>query len=168
MTKEKFLEGVANWNNHLYLLWPALEATTGLVVEFGCGDGSTPQLHQYCADKKRQLVSYDYHEEWLDRFMYFESIDHQFVHAQNWDALQIVSFIDVLLIDHSPGERRWEDIKKYANKAAYIVIHDSEPAATGYMLDKIWHLFKYRKDYKTEGAWATVVSNFFDVSKFEI
>ena len=35
MKKEEFLKGCANWDNHRFLLWPALEATKGLVVEFG-------------------------------------------------------------------------------------------------------------------------------------
>lgn len=165
MTKEEFLDGVANWNNHLYLLWPALEATQGNVVEFGIGDGSTKQLHEYC-EGKRELRSYENNLEWLDKFRHLETKDHKFFFTKHWDDVELDS-IDVLLIDHAPGERRWEDIKKYANIAKYIIIHDSEPAATGYMLDKIWHLFKYRKDYKTEGAWATIVSNFDDVSKMQ-
>jgi hypothetical protein len=74
---------------------------------------------------------------------------------------------DVVLIDHAPGERRWIDVQKYAYSAKIIVIHDSEPAATGYMMDKIWGMFKYRKDYESPGAWATMVSNHIDVSKFE-
>ena len=162
MTKEEFLKGVANWNNHLYLLWPALEATKGKVVEFGCGDGSTNQLHQYCKDTNRKLESYDFNKEWVEKYRHLESDNHKLYHAPDWDAVNLTE-VDVLLIDHSPGERRWEDIKKYANVAKYIVIHDSEPAATGYMLNKIWGLFKYRKDYKTDGAWATVVSNFHEL-----
>lgn len=165
MTKEQFLEGVANWDNHRYLLWPALEATDGLVCEFGIGDGSTPFLSGYCQSRHRELISYENNEEWLNKFN--QSHPHIFIKVDSWESLPYFQ-CDVLLIDHAPGERRWEDIKKYANRAKYIVIHDSEPAATGYMLDKIWHLFKYRKDYKTEGAWATVVSNFFDVTKFVI
>lgn len=167
MTREHFLKGVENWNNHLYCLWPALGATSGNVVEFGCGHGSTAQLHEYCADKKRNLKSYDFNQEWIDKFKHFETDSHKFEHAPNWDLVNLKD-VDVLLIDHSPGERRWEDIKKYANIAKIIVIHDSEPAATGYMLDKIWGLFKYRNDHKTIGAWATVASNFIDVSKFEV
>jgi len=30
------------------------------------------------------------------------------------------------------------------------------------MMDKIWHLFKYRVDVKSKGAWATAVSNTID------
>ena len=46
MKKEDFLKDVANWDNHRFLLWPALEATTGEVIEMGMGQGSTPFLHQ--------------------------------------------------------------------------------------------------------------------------
>lgn len=159
MTKEEFLKGVENWNNHLNLLWPALEATNGIVVEFGMGHGSTPQLNQYCTEKKRKLYSYDNTLEWVDKFKHFENDYHKLFLAHNWDDVEFDQ-IDVLLIDHAPGERRWIDIKKYAMIAKIIVIHDSEPAATGYMLDKIWHLFKYRINYETEGAWASLVSNF--------
>lgn len=164
MTKEEFLKGVANWDNHRYLLWPALEATKGLVVEFGMGHGSTPFLNQYCTEKKRELCSYDNTLAWLDKFKHYENDYHHIFLAHDWEDVDY-SQIDVLLIDHAPGERRWLDVKKYSDVARIIVIHDSEPEATGYMMDKIWGLFKYRKDHKSDGAWATMVSNFIDVSK---
>lgn len=167
MTKKEFLKDVQNWNNHLYCLWPALYHTSGNVVEFGMGEGSTNQLHNYCSHNNRNLESYDFNKEWADKYRHLESSTHKIFHAPDWDAVSLTE-VDVLLIDHSPGERRWEDVKKYANIAKIIVIHDSEPAATGYMLSKIWHLFKYRKDHETIGAWATVVSNFIDVTKFEV
>jgi len=162
MTKEEFLTDTANWNNHKFCLWPALEATDGLVVEFGAGHGSTPSLYQYCKDNNRHFLSYDFNSEWADKFK-----DYGTRHVENWDLIGALK-CDVILIDHSPGERRWVDIERFANSAKIIVIHDSEPAATGYMLNKIWHLFKYRVDYKTEGAWASAVSNFLDVSKWQI
>lgn len=162
MTKEEFLTGVANWDNHRICLWPALEATKGLVVEFGAGHGSTPFLHRYCKDNNREFLSYDYSREWADKFK-----DLGTEHVKNWDDVNL-NMIDVLLIDQAPGERRWIDIKKFANIAKIIVIHDSEPAATGYMLNKIWHLFKFRIDYKTDGAWASAVSNFVDLTKWQI
>ena len=160
MKKEKFLEGVQNWNNHLWLLYPALEATTGDVIELGLGHGSTQQLHDYCEDK-RKLYSFDYVAEWVDKFKHLETDTHKLFHAPNWDDVhKNYPNPDVILIDHSPGERRWIDIELYANTAKIIVIHDSEPSATGYMLDKIWPLFKYRVDFESPGAWATAVSNF--------
>jgi hypothetical protein len=167
MTKEAFLKDVANWDNHRRLLFPALEATRGSVVEFGIGHGSTPYLHDYCEETARPLSSYENNMEWIDQFSHMTSGTHKFFFVKDWDDVEIEG-MDVLLIDHAPGERRWEDILRYANIAKYIVIHDSEPAATGYMLNRIWHLFKYRKDYETSGAWATVVSNFHDVTKWQI
>ena len=48
-----------------------------------------------------------------------------------------------------------------------MVIHDTEPKGAGnYGYDKIWHLFKYIKHDNTHGAWATIVSNVIDVTKW--
>lgn len=169
MTKDKFLEGVQNWNNHLFCLWPALEATKGDVIEMGMGGGSTPQLHQYCADTNRRLFSLDNNLVWVTKFKELETRDHQIQWVTDWDIVSVnYPKPDVLLIDHAPGERRWIDVERFSNSAKIIVIHDSEEAATGYMLNKIWPLFKYRVDHQSPGAWASCVSNFIDVTKFEV
>ena len=167
MTRQEFLYGVGNWNNHLHLLWPSLEITSGLVVEFGCGDGSTKQLHDYCEYKKRLLESYDFNKEWVEKYERLQTKSHRLYHAPNWNDVKLNN-VDVLLIDHSPGERRKEDIKRYASIAKIIVCHDTEPAADhGYQMRAELAKFKYQFDYKSEGAWATVVSNFIDVTKFQ-
>lgn len=169
MTKEEFLKDVANWDNHRFLLWPALEATTGEVIEMGMGQGSTPFLHQYCKDANRKLFSYESSLEWAMKFQDNITEGHHVMHVHDWDAVSLRHpFPDVVLIDHAPGERRYIDVQRFANTAKIIVIHDSEPAATGYMMDRIWGLFRFRKDYTSPGAWATAVSNFVDVSKFEL
>ena len=148
----KFIENVQNWDNHRPLLWWALKETKGQtepVLEMGCGEGSTPYLMQYLKTDKRKLISYDYSKEWADKY--------NANYVTDWDAIEHENY-SVILIDHSPGERRHLDVIKLANKCDYMIIHDSEPAATGYMLDKVWHLFPYRRNLKTEGAWATIVS----------
>jgi len=148
----KFIENVQNWDNHRPLLWWALKQTKGQtepVLEMGCGEGSTPYLMQYLKTDKRKLISYDYSKEWADKY--------NANHVTDWDAIEHENY-SVILIDHSPGERRHLDVIKLANKCDYMIIHDSEPAATGYMLDKVWHLFPFRRNLKTEGAWATIVS----------
>ena len=151
MKKEEFLKEVSNWNNHKYLLWEALIRTKGKVVEFGSGFGSTPSLRQYCSENNREFLTFDNNLEWCQK------TNSTFV--SNWDDINLTD-IDVLLIDHAPGERRYIDIQKYSLIAKVIVIHDSEPKAKDYMLDKIWNLFPYRINIETEGAWATLVSNF--------
>ena len=147
-----FLKDVENWCNHRPLLYWALKETKGLiepVLEMGCGYGSTPYLKQYLRTDKRKLISYDYDKEWADKY--------EATHVTDWDAIEHEQY-SVILIDHSPGERRYIDIQKLANKCEYMIIHDTEPSATGYMYDKIWHLFPYRKNLITDGAWATIVS----------
>lgn len=160
MTKEEFLKDVQNWDNHRFMLWDALELTHGDVIEMGMGDGSTPYLHQYCTDAKRKLYSFENNFEWYSKFTHYESEYHKLSHVVYWDdVIKAHPTPDVVLIDHAPGERRWIDVKNYAYSAKIIVIHDSEPAATGYMLDRVWGMFKYRRDHESPGAWATAVSD---------
>lgn len=164
MTKEQFLQGVENWDNHRYLLWHALEATTGDVVEMGMGHGSTPFLREYCKDAGRMLYSYENNFEWFKKFQHLTDELHKVQHVTDWDEVSISHpSPSVVLIDHAPGERRHIDVERFSKTAQIIVIHDSEPAATGYMMDKIWGLFKYRRDHKSPGAWASMVSNFMKV-----
>lgn len=166
MTKEEFLKDVQNWDNHRHLLWDALNATTGDVVEMGMGQGSTPFLHQYCKDSGRKLFSYDSSLEWANKFAHYSSDSHIIAQVSDWDIVsETHPSPAVVLIDHAPGERRYIDVQRFANTAKVLVIHDSEPAATGYMMDKIWGLFKHRRDHTSPGAWATAVSNFIDVTK---
>lgn len=158
MNKQEFIGQITNWNNHRTLLWQALKNTTGKVVEFGCGEGSTEILRTYCKENGREFISFDSNKEWADKF------NSKFV--EDWDKLDITD-IDVLFIDHAPGERRHIDMEKYSTIAKVIVIHDSEPEAPGYMLDKIWHLFPYKLDWVVPGgAWTTLVSNHFNVYTF--
>jgi hypothetical protein len=158
----KFIENVQNWDNHRPLLWWALKQTKGQtepVLEMGCGEGSTPYLQQYLKTDKRKLISYDYSKEWADKY--------QANHVTDWDSINHEQY-SVILIDHSPGERRYIDIQKLKDKCDYMIIHDSEPAAYGYMLDKIWHLFPYRRNLITDGAWATIVSTKHEIPEINI
>lgn len=158
----KFIENVQNWDNHRPLLWWALKQTKGQtehVLEMGCGEGSTPYLQQYLKTDKRKLISYDYSKEWADKY--------NAIHITDWDSINHEQY-SVILIDHSPGERRYIDIQKLKDNCDYMIIHDSEPAAYGYMLDKIWHLFPYRRNLITDGAWATIVSTKHEIPEINI
>lgn len=171
MTKEDFLKDVANWDNHRHLLWPALEATKGDdVIEMGMGDGSTPQLHQYCETNGRNLFSYENNLEWAMNYQHLITGKHKIFHVNDWDQVHRSHPIPgVVLIDHAPGERRKIDIVAFSHSAKIIVCHDTEPAADhGYQMRSELLKFKYIKEYQSPGAWSTVVSNFIDVSKFEI
>jgi hypothetical protein len=200
MTKDTFLQGLDNWNNHRLLLWLALEETKNLgalkqdVLELGMGEGSTNQLVQYCEATGRILVSCDSNLEWIEKFARRpespaltgivegwwvrnfpgSSGSWKILYAKDnhWDSIPIggggTSWACVL-VDHAPGERRWVDILRLKDHAKILVIHDSEPAATGYMLDKVWPSFKLKVDCHRKdkaGAWASAVSNSIDVGRW--
>jgi hypothetical protein len=157
MTKEGFCKEMTGDNNHRLLLWRALECTKGKVVEFGSGWGSTPYLREYCLDSDRPFETYDNGKDWAER--------QGSTYVSDWDSIDPKG--SVILIDHAPGERRWYDVRKLLNNFDIFVIHDSEPEGAGnYQLENIWHLFKYRVDVKTVGAWATAVSNTIDVREW--
>lgn len=158
MTQEQFLSSVSSWNDHLPLLWLALQETTGPVAEFGSGDGSTPYLRQYCEESNREFSSYDNNPEWCHK------TGSTFCH---WSDASLYRDYDVCLIDHAPGELRHEALAILKDKVKILIVHDSEPVGSGnYKLDKIWHLFKYKVNLKSEGAWATALSNHIDVTKW--
>jgi hypothetical protein len=170
MNKEKFTQITSNYDSHRPLLWEALEATKGLVIEMGCGYGSTPFLDEYCADEKRRFISYENNPDWYGK-MKLETRDMRLI--KFWDEVFLTHKdvdkdpIGVLFIDHAPGERRKIDIALHANQAKIIIAHDTEPAADhGYKMRAELKKFKYMIDYETNGAWATAVSNFIDVTQW--
>jgi hypothetical protein len=166
MNKQDFLKDIDSWSNHRHILWQALEATHYAdtpVLELGCGNGSTPYLQKYCRDRNRELISYDFNAEWAHKF--------GAVHVTNWDNIAWMAKYSVVLVDESPGEHRKESIKRLANNALILVVHDSEPIghnASDYQVRPLFTDFNWMVDLKAEkpNAWATALSNFIDVSKF--
>lgn len=164
MTREDFLKGVTNFDNHRHLLWEALEMTEdiqGPVVEMGMGNGSTPFLASYCATRNRQFFSYENNLEWFEKCRDFHP---NTFHLTDWDIVAEKHLTpSVLFLDHAPGERRKIDLANFAMRARIIVIHDSEIAADhGYQMRQHIPLFKYWKDWKSDGAWASMASNFIE------
>lgn len=94
---------------------------------------------------------------------------HKVIKVNGWNEAKIDKHWGMVLIDHSPDERRWMEIKRLANLAEYIVIHDSNLSKTkNYGYEKIWDLFKYRYNYIKLNPNTTVVSNFHDLKEFEL
>lgn len=163
MTKEKFTYYESNWGSHRPLLWAALEATKHFqlpVLELGCGDNSTPFLKEYCKDNNLELISYDYNQEWAQRF--------GAVHVTNWDNIPWRKEYGVVLVDESPGEHRKISLSRL-HHCKVVVTHDTEPAADhGYRMRDELKRYKFMIDYSTDGAWASAVSDYIDVTKWEV
>ena len=170
MTKDEFLIGMEPWSSHLPILWEALNATEGEVIELGMGDGSTPKLDIACYG--RQLFSYENNLEWYRKYEKYRSETHAIEFTQNWmEPIERHRYsIGVLFSDEAPGEYRKYNIAMFCNTAKVIVAHDAEPeAAGGYRYDLVEPLFRYKKRFEhPSGIDTAAFSNFIDVTKWEI
>jgi len=163
-----------NYGTHLAPLISAVNKTTGDILEMGIGIFSTPYLHYQSLLSKRYLTSYDTEQGWVDRFAtsgicghQYQGVYHELIYIPNWDEAKIEKPWDVALVDHSPSERRIVDIKRLANFAKYIIIHDSNPRKDAeYHYSEIYPLFKYRTDWDKDPNPATVLSNIVDLKDF--
>jgi hypothetical protein len=172
MTKEEFLKDMDAYSTHLPLLWEALEATDGEVIELGIGNGSTPKLHEYCKDKKRSLFSYENNLDWYRKFEHLRTASHAIEYTQNWlEPIERHRYsIGVLFSDEAPGEMRKYNISMFCNTAKVVVAHDSEKENNvGYRYDLVMPLFKYSVNAKPlhEGPEVSAFSNFINVEKWK-
>jgi hypothetical protein len=172
-----------DWDSHRPVLWKALnEFPKHSFTEFGMGYGSTPLLQKHCF----HLHSHENDQEWAEKFIegmerfptparngYYQGNIFVWIHDNHLDWRfygQGDCSRPVVFIDCKPGEIRKDLIKKHADEAEVIIVHDTEPSAEYvYHMGEVLRSFKYRKDYSPEGMpWTTVVSNYVDVSKWEI
>ena len=154
------------YGSHMPVISRFMEATTGPVLELGMGIYSTPLLDLLCHEEKRELVSYDDDEKWFKENSEWESDYHKVNFTDNYDKIDIESkHWSVVLVDHKPALRRIVEIKRLANNADYVIIHDSEPECDKFFkYSKIYPLFKYRYNYTKCRPNTTILSNFFDPS----
>lgn len=173
---ENFRKQFTPTNNDLSyypLLFLALEETKkGDVVEMGTGYGSTKLLHDYCLGK-RKLFSFEEKKGWYDKMV--EHLKgskgdktHELTLVTDWDYVKDNhQNASVVFIDHAPGERRKFDIVNFKDTKGILVCHDTEPTGAGdYQMRQHFGLFKYVVEVKTEGAWATALSNEIDITKW--
>lgn len=164
MTRDQFLVG--NWDNHKIFLWSALQILKHNnvrlpVLELGSGHYSTPFLRQYCKEEGLEFLTYDFDEYWAK--------DMGANHVKNWDTdVEWSRKWGVVLVDESPGENRKFSLAKL-HHAQIVVAHDTEPAADhGYQMRAELAKYKYQLDYQTEGAWASMVSDFWPLEKLHV
>ncbi len=120
------------YSTHQPILYEALLRTSGTVVEFGCGEGSTKLLHRFCGEQNRQLFSFDNNRAWLNKYLGYTSPLHKFAFVENIDRFlaktkyEAWRHCDVLLVDQSPMENRYEVIQALKSTAKFIVLHDCD------------------------------------------
>lgn len=158
------------YSSHLPVLMEAMNRTTGDVLELGPGFFSTPVLHWMCKKQGRNLLTIENNYKWhyMCRQYYMTDL-HKHLWFRNWDDADsaIRKEWGLVLIDHSPSERRVVEIEKLANLTQVIVIHDSDARKDReYHYSTIYPLFKYRFDFTEVEPATTVLSNYLDLKEF--
>lgn len=144
--------------------WPVLEkvvrhAGCG-VIELGCGQSSTPMLHDLCDELGVTLDSYENNEDYAVMFEQLERKWHRLHVVENWGDVQSDGDGKLVFVDAAPIKSRVPLIRKFIN-ADYLVVHDTECDYYGY--EPLLSSFKYRFDFNGAVPATTVVSNKHDL-----
>lgn len=154
-------------SSHLPILIKVLQISQGPVLELGAGVFSTPVVHWLCLEAKRPLVTYENDQQHFTMNQAFATPEHQVKFVNNWDEANIdTTHWGLVFVDHEPGARRVVEIARVAQKADYVVVHDTEPNHDYKynFINKAFPLFKYRYNYKRRKPYTTVLSNFKDLA----
>jgi hypothetical protein len=160
-----------NYGTHFPALIKAMEKTKGDVLELGMGIFSTPFLHYQCMLSGRKLVSYENFKNYAQFFLDYRypNANHEIIIIDDYANAKIDKPWDVALIDQSPDAERIKAVKRLANFAKYIIIHDSNEDVKSeaiYHYSEIYPLFKYKTVWDKDKNHATVLSNFHDLTDF--
>ena len=157
------------YGTHLPCLIKAVEKTKGAILELGIGVFSTPYLHYKCILDKRKLVSYENFEPWFNFFAKrygYNYGTHELNLVEKYSDVPLKKY-DIVFIDQTPDWSRHEEAIRFANKAKYIILHDSGPKYDRlYRYSKVYPHFKYRATWEGDTNQATVLSNFVNLKDF--
>jgi hypothetical protein len=152
--------------SYMPAMMAAIERTEGPILELGCGIG-TFFLHWACLDKGRELHSYDDLLRWYNFVKRCKTDNHSVTLIENWDDVPMEQPWAVALVDHCMAVDRVPSIRRLADWAQAIVLHDTKGRHDKkYHYSTIWPLFKYTKHYPHVYPGAAIISNFRDVSKW--
>lgn len=166
------------WGSHLPILMKVMSLSKGDVLELGAGLYSTPFLYWLCRDQERKFVSFENDFDWWRMVWNIKDVTQETMitriiegavscHIADWNDLDLENMgrWSVAFIDHSPSRRRIIDIKALANKADFVVIHDTQRNYKFCDFKQIYPLFRYRYDYDKSIPHTTVLSNFINLEE---
>lgn len=173
--------------SHYPFLAAVVARTSGPVVEFGVGWGSSPLLHYLC--RGRRLLSADTDAAWLALWEGYRVGAHEFRRVvplrpivagssgvnemiEAWVAFahEVAELKpDVVFLDQAPGEARVPCALVLKGHVKFLLCHDreaDEPGGGGnYRWRDLEGRFKYQTISKRMGPWTAVYS---DVEEFPI
>lgn len=161
-----------NYCSYFPALVKALEMVGGDVLELGAGLHSTMFLHWMCGHQGRQLVTYENNIKYYDMVSHCDGDEHEngfhkVCFVEDWDKINIEKPWGIAFVDHDPGIRRKTEIRRLANCAQCLVVHDARGRNDRqYRYSEIYSLFKYRQPYGSVLSQAIILSNFIDVAQW--
>ena len=163
--KPEFIDG---WSTHQFPLITAAMNTEGPIVEFGCGNYSTPLLHAIAKKQQREFTVYSSDGEWAKSFMDLaDSIT--VIRNEQWKGRLFEHHAGLLFVDSEQSVKdREPQIRRYADQVEVIVIHDAQVLQRGKTLQPLMEEFKYSYHWQRLSPKATtaVFSQHIDVSQW--
>ena len=149
-----------SWGTHVPALAAAIKHTSGDILELGCGDYSTPLIHAL-ADGRR-VLSVEHNDEWLRRYTGLLSPHHSVMHVPDWDEFIASRFVSecpwgLIVVDHGPGDRRADDLRRLVSFGSVFVIHDTDASCYGW--GDVMKLFGWVYTYTRWETWTTVAGH---------
>lgn len=105
--------------------------TSGNILEFGCGNGSTGLIRNLIKGTSRKLVSFENNKEWYDKMIVEipPNENHQYIFVKDWEeTINNLPKIDwsntLVFIDQAPWDARRITMEYFKDVAEYVLIHD--------------------------------------------
>lgn len=116
--------------SHQKVLLYALNLNDKPILELGSGDASTPLIHAVVAPKRLKILTLDQNLEWLKKYTYLKNEFHSFGYYSDEDIYSFYASDSeqwgLVFIDNGTWNARTEAVKKYADIADYIILHDCD------------------------------------------
>jgi hypothetical protein len=111
-----------------FLEW-YINKTSGDIIEFGIGHGSTGFILELIKGTNRKLLSLENDKKWYDEIvqLYPPNENHEYIFVEDWK--EELNKLDknkysIVFIDQSPWEARIWTMDYFLDTADYILVHD--------------------------------------------
>lgn len=155
------------YGSYMPVLLQALLKTSGDVLELGGGVYSTHVLHSFSLIRGRNILTVENDPFWYRWCKTYESDHHKVVYVDKWEDAPIEGAWDIVLIDHSPNDRRALEAMRVANLAKFLILHDANGRYDKhYHYSEIYQHFRYKFTYDKLEPATVVLSNLVDLKDF--
>lgn len=100
-----------------------------IVLELGCGEGSTELIEYYSHQNNLKIITIDSDATWLNRYNHLHSDTHEFILIENFDNWAKYfnnnsNNYGLIFIDQGNWTSRKESLFALKNSTEYVILHD--------------------------------------------